>query len=267
MRKNFYFFFKNFFFFSLLFYSQASGAAGELFLMDVRSFSLGNVHALSDELLNPAGISFSEQKQAGISISNRFQMKELNTANLYLKYPNKRLDAGIQFSTFGYEDYRIIQSQVCFAKKLTSNLSLGVQLAYLNESSILEDNSQHYLTSGLGFYFLLNEQISLALLGENLLHTFDENRTKLYAGLKYKPSGNTVILLETSYDEENRFRFSVGLEYEILDRFIVRSGFQSNLKTPSFGIAYKWNKWTVETGFSLHSVLGINSMAGVSLEF
>jgi hypothetical protein len=73
--------------------------------------------------------------------------------------------------------------------------------------------------------------------------------------------------LETSYDEENRLSFSVGLEYEILDRFIVRSGFQSNLKTPSFGIAYKWNNWTVETGFSLHSVLGINSMAGVSLEF
>ncbi|MDR0863601.1 MAG: hypothetical protein LBO74_01555 [Candidatus Symbiothrix sp.] len=258
--------FKNLLILSFVCFSQTSLAVSELFFMDARSFALGNVHALSDELLNPATIAFSEQRQAGISVLNRFQMKELNTANLYLKYPNKWLDAGVKFSTFGYEDYRISQMQASFAKKIAPNLSLGIQLAYLNESSILEENARQTFTSGLGVYYRLNEKIDLALLGENLLHTFDDNPVCGYAGMKYKPFENSVLLLEANYGKETQFTFSLGFEYEILNQFLIRAGFRSNPKTPSFGIAYQWNKWTVEAGFSFHSVLGVSSIIGVNFE-
>jgi hypothetical protein len=258
--------FKNLLILFFVFFSQTSLAVSELFFMDARSFALGNVHALSDELLNPASISFSEQRQTGISVLNRFQMKELNTANLYLKYPNKWLDAGIKFSTFGYEEYRFSQMQVSFAKKIVPNLSLGIQLAYLNESSILEENAPHSFTSGLAVYYRLNEGIDLTLLGENLLHTSDNNPVGGYAGMKYQPFENSVLLLEIVYGKEIPFNFSVGFEYEILNQFTLRAGFRSNPKTPSFGIAYQWNKWTVEAGFSFHSVLGVSSLIGVNVE-
>jgi hypothetical protein len=242
---------------------QTSFASKELNTYDVRSFSLGKIRALSDELLNPATIPFSNRKEGGISIFNRFQMKELNTATLYLKYPNKWLDTGVKLSTFGYSDYRIIQSQFDFAKKIFPDFSVGIYLCYLNESSIMETHPGHYLTSGLGFYFHLNEQIDLALLGENLLYTSDENRLNISAGLKYKVAEHSLFLLEVSNGNERHFSFSAGFEYEIFNQFIVRSGFNSNPETPSFGIAYQWNKWIIDAGFSFHSSLGTSSMIGI----
>jgi hypothetical protein len=242
---------------------QTSFAIKELNTNDVRSFSLGKIRALSEELLNPANIPFSNRKECGISVFNQFQMKELNTVALYLKYPNKWLDTGVKISTFGYTDYRIIQTQFGFAKKILPDLSVGVHLSYLNESSILETHSRHYLTSGLGFYFNMNEQIDLALLGENLLHSLDENQFNVSAGLKYKVAEHSFFLLEASSGKEIHFSFSAGLEYEIFNQFIIRSGFKSNPGTPFFGIAYQWNKCIIDTGFSFHSTLGTSSMIGI----
>jgi hypothetical protein len=242
---------------------QTSFAIKELNTNDVRSFSLGKIRALSDELLNPANIPFSSRKEGGVSIFNQFQMKELNTATLYLKYPNKWLDTGVKLSTFGYADYRIIQSQFGFAKKFLSNFSVGIHLSYLNESSILEAHSRHYLTSDLGLYFTLNEHVDLALLGENLLHSMDENQLNVSAGLKYKMTEHSLFLLETSSGKEVHFSFSAGLEYEIFNQFTIRSGFKSNPGTPSFGIAYQWHEWIIEAGFSFHTALGTSSMIGI----
>jgi hypothetical protein len=242
---------------------QTSFAVKELNTSDVRSFSLGKIRALSEELLNPANISFSDGKEAGIYVFNQFQMKELNTSVLYLKYPNKRLDTGVKLSVFGYADYRIIQSQFSFAKKIFPNFAAGIHLIYLNESSLLEARSRHYLTSDVGFYFNLNEQVDLALLGENLLSTLDENQWNVSAGLKYKVAEHSTFLLETSSGKETHFNFSAGFEYEIMEQFILRAGFGSNPRIPSFGIAYQWNNWIIDAGFSIHSTLGVSSMIGI----
>ncbi|MCL1937211.1 MAG: hypothetical protein FWF52_02305 [Candidatus Azobacteroides sp.] len=234
---------------------------------DVRSFSLGNIHTLSDELLNPASISFAERAQGGISVLNRFQMKELTTANLYLKYPNKWLDAGFKLSVSGYEDYRMIRSQFSFSKKILSGFSLGVHLLYSNESSILEDDSPSSLASSLGAYCLVNEQITLAFVGENLLRTSKRDDRSLYVGVKYKPFGSSQFFFETGYANDLPFRFAVGFEYAVEEKFLIRAGFDSHSQVPSLGVAYNWAKGRVETGFSWHSTLGISSMIGLTFEW
>ncbi|GHS99182.1 hypothetical protein FACS189421_09150 [Bacteroidia bacterium] len=254
------------FFLFCLFSFQDLFATDPLISTDVRSFSLGNIRALSDELLNPATVSFSEKKQLGISVFNRFEMSELNTASLYLKYPHKLLDMGIKLATFGYEDYRLTQLQGSFSKKIVEDLAIGIQLTYLNESSRWEEASRSHFSSGLGIYYLLNEQVDLALLGENLLHTSENASPNGYAGMKYKASGNMAFLLEAGGGKEIPFRFSAGLEYTVFERFTIRSGYDSGSQTPSFGAAYRWNRWTMDVGFSLHSVLGISSMIGVNYE-
>ena len=234
---------------------------------EVRAYSLGNLHAVSSEISNPAMLSFSEQKQIGISVLNQFQMKELNTGTIFLKYPNRRLDLSTQFSTFGYEDYRLTQIQSGFSKKLFPNFSAGINLMYQNETSILEENSQHDLFSDMGIYFHLSDVIDLAFIGKNLLTTQKQMTASGHVGLSYSVSKNAIFFAETSYGSEKIFSFSVGLEYEILEQFLLRSGFQSYSKTPSFGIAYLWKPCTIEAGFTLHPVLGVCSQIGVNLNF
>jgi hypothetical protein len=252
------------FFVSYLCQFQCLFAADEWVSTDVRSFSLGNIHAIGSEWLNPAAIAFSEQKRIGLSISNRFQMSELNTAALYLASPNKRLDMAFRAVTFGYEDYRLTQMQGNFAKQVFADFAIGIHLAYLHESSIMEEESSSAFSSGLGIYHRLNEQLDWAVSGENLLTTQKDLPWNVYAGIQYRPADAAGLFLEAGYNKENALHFSAGFEYLISDALILRSGYHSGTRTPSFGVAYLWDCWTVDVGFSIHSVLGASAMIGVS---
>ena len=241
-------------------------AAGELLSSDARSFSLGNVQALSESLLNPAQLSFSKKQSLGVDVWNRFVMSDLNTVAMLWKCPNPVVDFGVKLTSFGYSDYRISQLQGHFAKKLFNVFSIGVNLNYIFQSSVLEENNRHFVSSGIGIYYRMNDKIDWAASGEHLLSTFDEKPWALHAGMRYMPSKDAVLLLETSYDHEKTLFFSAGLEYAILQQFFLRSGYSSLGKTPSFGLGYSWKKWKVDVGFSIHNVLGMSSIIGVNYE-
>ena len=265
--KGFNIYHKISFFFVFLSSVQVLYATDAWFDTGVRSFALGNIRAVGDDWLNPATISFTAGKQLGLSVFNRFQMSELNTANLYYIHPNKYLDAGFRLTTFGYEDYRILQLQGSFSKKIIPNLAIGILLNYRNTLSRWEDDSQSSFSSGLGVYYRLNEQVDLALLGENLLCTSKQETWRWLAGVQYHASGSVVLCLEAGYDQTKLFRFSAGADYTVLEQFHIRSGYDSVHGMPSFGVGYAWNHWRVDVGFLFHSVLGMSSVIGVEYGF
>jgi len=251
------------FFLVFLFPVQVLYATDAWFTTGARSFSLGNIRAAGDEWLNPATISFTERKHLSLSVFNHFQMSELNTVNLSFACPNKYLDAGLLFSTFGYEDYRITQLQSSFSKNIIPDLSIGIQLNYRNTKSRWEEDSQAGFSSGLGIYYRLGKRVDLALLGENLLCFSWKEMWRWQAGLQYQVSESVNVFAEIGYNKEKVFRFSVGMEYAILEQFYIRSGYDSMHGMPSFGVGYGWNRWQVDVGFSFHSVLGMSSVIGV----
>jgi hypothetical protein len=254
--------------FSFLFsFSHSVKAIGELVSTDARSFALGNLHALSRDALNPAYLAFQTTKQLSASVLNRFEMKELNTVYLQGKYPNRYLNAGLTFSHYGYEDYRIVQAQAGLAKKILPELSIGINLIYFRKSSVWEEIAQNYLSSDIGIYYQLNPKIELAFLADNVLHTFSEECWNIYGGISYEVMEHCFLLTETAYGAINHFDFSLGIEYELVEELKVRAGTQVLVKIPSFGVAYLWNKWTVDAGFSLHPVLGTCSIIGLNYCF
>jgi hypothetical protein len=255
------------FFFGFLFFFQILYAADDWPASGAQSFGMGNIRAVGNDYLNPAAISFSDRKAVDLSVLNRFQMSELNTANLSLIYPDKRLDAGFRLSAFGYEDYRIAQLQGSFAKKIRKNLSLGIQVNYRNTQSRWEEDSQACFSSGLGVYYRLNEQVDLALLGEDLFCTSDEKLWRWQAGLQYHASDHVALFVESGYDKDKTFRFVAGIDYALFEQFHFRSGYDSDHGMPAFGVGYGWNQWQVDVGFSFHSVLGTSSAIGIRYQW
>jgi hypothetical protein len=247
-------------------FSHSVSATGELISTDARSFALGNLHALSRESINPAYLSFQTTKQLSASVLNQFEMKELNTVYLQGKYPNKYVDAGLTFSHYGYEDYRIIQTQAGFAKKILPELSIGINLIHFQKSSIWEE-AQNYLSSDIGINYQLNPSIELAFLADNVLHTFPGKQWNIYGGMSYEALKNCFLLVETSYGASRNFDLSLGVEYELVAELTVRAGTQIILRTPSFGVGYQWNQWKIDAGFSLHPVLGVSSIIGLNYYF
>ncbi|GHT84232.1 hypothetical protein FACS189420_2090 [Bacteroidia bacterium] len=246
---------------------QTTYPADETANTDVRALSLGQVKALSQELLNPSFLSFIEQKQFGISVYNRFAMKELSTQSLYGLIPNRFIDTGFKFSAYGYEDYQLLQGQISLAKKISPTFSIGTNLIYLNVNSVLDDKIRNYLMADVGVFWRINDSFDWAFTTENLLYTQNFCRTLFYTGINYHLSSICHVLLETGADFRNEFHISAGIEYEIAEQFAVRGGFRNNPQTPSLGFAYTLNQWKVDAGFLLHPVLGVSSAISINYFF
>ncbi|MDR0833424.1 MAG: hypothetical protein LBN93_04455 [Candidatus Symbiothrix sp.] len=225
------------------------------------------MHALSNELLNPAQLSIANQREVGLSVYNRFQLSELNTGSLYAKYPNQWLDAGVKVSTFGYEEYQLLEGQVSVAKKVFANVALGINITVVNENSVLEEASKTYFSSGLGAFGRWNERFDWAFLVEHALGNLPGEPVNWFGGCTYKPVEFAAIFLEGSYNQTEHFNLSIGLEYEILGQFSLRSGLMTATGMPNFGAGYRWKQWRADVGFSLHPELGTSSIIGIRRNF
>jgi len=267
MRPNFYYKLILCFWILCMGISHAVYSFGETNDMDVRALALGNVKALSQNLSNPAYLPFKEQKELGASVYNRFGMKELSTMSIHTLIPNRTIDAGFLFSTYGYEEYRLLQGQVSLAKKLSSCFSIGTSVTYLNESSILEPESKNYLSANIGLYYRINELFEVAFTTENLLHTNILFPTLYDVGILYRLLPNCTVLFESGSDFKKYFDVKAGIEYEIAGQFVVRAGFKTQPQTPSIGFAYTGTQWRTEVAFLLHPVLGVSSAIGMSYFF
>ena len=238
----------------------------EVKTIDVRAFSLGQMKALSQGFSNPAYLPFAERKQIGISVLNRFEMKELSTRSVFGLIPNRLLDMSFHLSMFGYDEYQLIEGQVGFAKKLSQGFSIGTSVSYLTKNSILEEKIQSYLQADISCLWKINDAFEWALATENLLHTRNTQPSYCFSGVKYQLIPTTGILLESGYDFSNKLvSVSAGIEYEIVNRFIARGGFRNNLKMTSLGFSYQLEHWNVETAFLFHSALGVSG--GISVAY
>lgn len=255
------------FFLSLMSIPFVASSQSRLNPTDVRSFSLGNVHALSNEVVNPAALSFNDSGGVGVLVLNQFMMKELNTVSLYGMYPNRLLDAGLAISYYGYEDYQVLQGQVGLSKKVFDCLSIGVNIVYSHLSSILEEEDKSYLFADIGLRYQVQESLFLVFLAENVLRTQKDKLWRYFLGASYNITDDLAVVGELSYGYHEKFNISLGLEYELLDAFLLRGGFHSDAKSPSFGLAYHIGAWQIDAGFSLHSSLGMSSMIGMSYDF
>jgi len=235
--------------------------------VDARALALGNIKALSRNLSNPAYLAFTEQKELGASVYNRFGMKELNTMSIYAMLPNQTIDAGFLFSSYGYEEYRLLQGQVSLAKKLSSCLSIGTNITYLNENSILEPKSKSFLSADIGLYYHINDSFEAAFTTENLLHTSNSFHSFYNVGILYRLLPSCPVLLEAGSDFNQYLEIKAGIEYKIVDQFTVRAGFRTQPQTPSIGFAYTGTQWGTEVAFLLHPVLGVSSAIGISYYF
>jgi len=235
--------------------------------VDVRTLSLGQMNALSQGLTNPAYIPFLERKQIGVSVFNRFEMKELSTRSIWCLIPNRLLDMSFHLSAFGYSDYQLIEGQAGFAKKISQGFSIGTSVNYITENSILEETVHTYFHADVSFFWRINDSFECALTTENLIHTRNFQPSFCFAGVKYQLMPTACILLEAGYDFQNQLSVSAGLEYEIVRQLMVRGGFRNNPKMPSLGFAYKSERWSVESVFMFHQALGLSSGISVGYSF
>jgi hypothetical protein len=221
---------------------------------------------------NIAGITHLKKPALGVYTQNRFNLKALSTVTLQGVYPLVKAGAlGLELSRFGDKLYNEQQIGVGFAHQI-GPVSLGLK-ATIWQVHLEELGSKRTLTFAFGGQ---SEIIPDLLVGA---HIFNLNQAKLAeyqderlptvmtAGVTYKASPKLLLSVQTDKNLEMPADFKTGLEYFVIEKLALRTGFSTATQSVTGGIGFKSSAFQVDYALGSHSVLGFSNHVAVSYQF
>lgn len=239
--------------------------------MGFSSVMLSDVWSVSN---NQAGLAFLENPSVGLNYRNSFMVNTLGYQALTMAMPIKNTGAfGLNVSYFGYSQYNESQVGLAYGKKLSENFSFGLKVNYV-QTKLAED----YGKIGRA----VAEAGILAKPTENMFvaaHLYNISRTKIAdytnetiptifrIGIGYTFSEKVLVTTEVEKDLKYSPIFKVGIEYQLVEGFFLRTGISTNPTMNSFGIGYKHKRIVADLAFVTHATLGLSSQISINFLF
>ncbi|MDR1344756.1 MAG: hypothetical protein LBJ39_05315 [Tannerellaceae bacterium] len=243
---------------------------------DMRSIGMGGAGATTSPLLNPSLIALSGQKSVSLNYFNRYALKELATVGGSFYLPEALIPAGIDISSFGYDDYRESMFRLLIAKRLNYHWALGVSVQYAILQTVLLEESPAQLSTDVGLTFIPVDNVLIGLFIMNL-PSVSLNRGAvenmmfmpwlIQAGFQWELINGLLISAALSTCEEDVASAGLGIEYKPFDDFSMRMGIKGAPMLPSFGLGYAFSDFKTDVAFVYHPVLGISTGIGISFYF
>ncbi len=215
---------------------------------------------------NQALLASNNYFSAGINYNNRFNICELGTRTAGLIIPAGNSSLGIIYSNFGYKHFHRETAGLSCGIALSEKISAGVQIDYFSEKTSLEYERRDIITCQTGLLILPKENLSIGIhifnpVPNSLRKSFLPTTLSVGAGLKL----NKVLFAaaEAEMTTGNNLVVRTGLEYEVVNRFLLRCGFCTDNTSFTFGIGYILNRFQFDMGFATHEKLGITSSASL----
>lgn len=261
--------------FLLLFASSLAAQNGTPQNAGARGAAMGNAALtftdINSAYVNQAGLAFLDQLSFGVYGERRFLAEGLNSFLFAAAYPNEKIGTfGVTVNYFGYANYNEQKIGLAYARKLSENFSLGVQLDYLG-TRIPQYGTAASITFEVGLMAKLSDQFTLAA------HTYNPMRTQVAGldrlpslvnlGLAYQPSEKVLLTAELEkdiYDHPLMGKF--GCEYRPIHALAVRAGVQAAAEATqmSFGLGLYLENLCIDFSTAYHQVLGFTPAFGLS---
>lgn len=222
---------------------------------------------------NQAGMTATEKLCIGAAYENRFLLEELGLKSLAVVIPAKPGTFGISLSRLGYSMFSESKVGIAFAKKLWSNISVGIQLDYMNISLGGEYGSKDLYTFELGLQAELNEKLRIGAHVFNpvraRLSDFPDERIELIyrSGLVYSFSDELIASVEAEKHIDHPLNLKTGLEYNFKEKFYLRGGIATNPASWAMGFGMKLQNFSINLASVCHQVLGFSPTVSIQYAF
>lgn len=250
----------------LLLLFGVNGNAQGIYPSGSRSMSMGNTSVTLTDVFafqnNPAALGYLENLSVGISYENRFLLRDLQTQSLAFALPISKGVISAGGHMYGGSSLRSYKAGVGYSLKLAENLSAGVQINYIGLSLPEGYGSRNSLSAAIGFLADISENWNLGFSVYNLnrakLADFEDDRFSTIGrlGSSYKFSDKFLFAVEMEKDLEHSLRLRTGVEYQVIDNFFLRGGFNTAPMEGAFGFGYDIKSISINLGSSYHQVLG-----------
>lgn len=206
------------------------------------SVSLNDINSLFN---NQAGLA--ELKNTSFLLSGQETFKNPNSDNFGGGFAVPISSGTVAFNFHYFESAEVKQSKIglAYARKLMNTLSIGVQFDMLASQIPLNEKSNLF-TFEIGLQYQVIENL---LLGIHLYNPTKQEfiqdeflPTILRVGATYSPYRKLLVHAELEKDFDFPYVFKSGIEYELVNDFWFRIGFQNKPVTFNFGMGYLYKK-------------------------
>lgn len=240
-----------------------------------RSSALGNSSiTLTDfwsQFNNQAGIANNNNFIIGSSFENRFLLKSLSIKTLGILIPVDKGSFGLNIIHFGDPNYNEINIGLAYGRKLSQNLSIGIQFDYFSIRQSHDYGSKSSITFEGGFIYTVDEKIKIGghLYNPQFKSNFDYTQIlpEIYRlGFDYLISENLTAYFEAKNQSDLGSSFHFGMEY-IYKSFSFRCGYASNPDQFTFGFGIQKKQFVLDFSSNLNSVLGYTPQLSLVYSF
>jgi hypothetical protein len=220
---------------------------------------------------NPAGLGLLKKGLVESGYSQLFNLKDLETSDLYLVLPWRRLTYGMGIFIFGQREYYKETIFACgFAWQIKTPLFAGMNLKYMKVGfgSKYDDLSSVGLDGGVLLVPNRKVQFGLALRNFNQPKLVDSSKDIPFswaAGTTINPFENFKLSFNLSGEETYSARVHLGQEIKVFPKLVLRMGMASQPIRYGLGVGLGLNRFSLDYSFLEHPVLGETHRFNLSL--
>ncbi len=251
-------------------------AVDNLRLTDMRSVGMGGNGVTQSVLFNPALVTLHSDKVVHIEYFNRYGVKELGTAGIGFVYPDSRLSAGVNISSFGYDKYRETLFRLSLGKQLDEWWRIGVSFQCTVLQTELLEEVPKQLSTDVGILFVPVDKLLIGMLIMNFPSVAINKQNSeikyftsysVQIGFQWEVMNSLFIVGTLESNKEHTLTGNAGIEYTPFKDFHIRAGMQATPLLPTLGVGYRLSGFTVDVATVYHPVLGVSTGLGLSYSF
>jgi hypothetical protein len=247
----------------LLCYCPAKGQSihmsspNDIFQAGAYSIHFSNVFSFT---ANSASLAAKPGFQYGMTLEQKWLLKELNEYQLAAAIATKNAGVGILFRSSGDTDYGEREFKLAYGKSL-GKLELGIFFSYLIVQ-ISGYPDHEFATSGLGIRFHVSPKLiagwefSLPVFGKIGEINSETGPQSLRMGLGYEVAGDVLMAFQIIKQSGTPMNFFGSLEYQYNNKFLFSFGIDSGTGSPYFKSGWKKNQLAIQIYCSYHPILG-----------
>ncbi|MGB3465727.1 MAG: hypothetical protein WBA74_10670 [Cyclobacteriaceae bacterium] len=209
---------------------------------------------------NIGALARVEETTAFVGYRNLFGINELSTIAAGFVKPIKSGVLGISFFRFGGDLFNEQKASIGYSNQF-GLVSLGANISYLQVSieSIGKSSVFLFEFGGLakitdklrvGAYVFNLNQAAIASGSEQ------EIPLTMKVGVSYLPIEDLAINTEVIKQIDREEQIRIGLSYNLIKNFTVRTGIETNPVKGTFGLGFKPGRFLIDYAFSNHSIIG-----------
>lgn len=207
---------------------------------------------------NVGALGALDHSSGMLSYQNRYDVSAFQVVGGAYVHHTDPLNAGVSFYRFGDNLFNQQKMTLAVGNSFDMvSLGLGASIVQYSIESLGTEQALIIEFGGLAF---LTEQLTLGAHAYNITQSklSDEETlpTVLKAGLAYTPTDALLVSAEVQKDLDFDAILKFGLEYEIVKKVWVRTGFSTEPFKSSFGGGWQWSDFVIDYAFSDQTDLG-----------